>query len=347
MTAFEISSSQAPASGGDQASRLREMFRRHPAEPRDAASAPVTTPIIAITSGKGGVGKTNIAVNLATLLGRQYRITLVDADLGMANADILCGVSPHKRLQHALPTNDGSLHGRMGAHNCTGADLASIGLETPHGFTLVPGAVGVARMADLSASEQRLLLRGLAALETKSRALILDTGAGISSGVLSFLSVADLILVVATPEPTSIADAYALIKCLSQRDLSVSPISLTGKPRARMALVVNQARDQAEAERVHGRIARVCREFLSLSLPLGGWIPRDPQLIEAVMAQTPVVIHAPRTHATAAFKRLAEHLERNWIAQTLSNKAITKEHSASPSRFGILRRLWAGSGLTR
>lgn len=307
-----------PFVAGDQASRLRDLFRPRINGPDDAAlPARRRTPIFAITSGKGGVGKTNIAVGLCTALAPDHSVTLVDADLGMANADVLCGVSVHRRLHHALPAPDGPIHGRVGAHASGDADLASLRVPTPLGFSLVPGSVGVSRVTQLAPAEQRSLLRGLAAVESRSDAIVIDTGAGISPGVFAFLDVADVVLVVATPEPTSIADAYALIKCYCTRPHHAShaaPAMHPGRTAApRLRLVVNQAATDEQGQVVHGRIAKVCREFLKLDLPLAAVIHKDPQVPEAVMARTSVVSAAPRCLASGEIRHLAQSLAREWI----------------------------------
>jgi len=329
MTAFQVPVSAANEPG-DQASRLRELFRS--GGPAPAVTPTKSAPVIAITSGKGGVGKTNLAVNLATVLGEKHRLTLVDGDLGMANADILCGVTPTMRLQHALPLSDGSVHGRTGAHPSAGASLASIGVKTPHGFTLVPGSVGVARMADLHAAEQRQLLRGLAALEARSDLVLLDTGAGISPGVLGFLGVADLVLVLVTPEPTSIADAYALIKCFSHRAEELPPRERAGRGATRIAMVVNQCRGKSEAEAVHRRMHGACERFLGLHVPLAGWVERDARVIDSVMARTPVVRYSPECTAAAGIRALATVIESEWISQSRPEEKA--------GRFDALRRMW-------
>lgn len=327
MTAFQVPVSSET---GDQASRLRELFReKAPAAPVASWSAPV----IAVTSGKGGVGKTNLSVNLATLLATRHRLTLVDADLGMANADILCGVTPSRRLQHALPLSDGSVHGRTGTHPSAGANLASICLQSPLGFSLVPGSVGVARMADLHAAEQRQLLRGLAAVEARSDLVILDTGAGISPGVLGFLGVSDLVLVVATPEPTSIADAYALIKCFSHRAEESPPPERPGRNPTRVALVINQCRSRAEAGSVYRRLLGACERFLGMHVPLAGVIEKDARLADAVMARTPVVRFAPGSSASQGLRALAGVIESEWLTGKVDHTP------ARSGRFAALRRL--------
>lgn len=329
MTAFQVPVQVAP-DAGDQASRLREIFReKAPA----AQVASWSAPVIAVTSGKGGVGKTNLSVNLATVLAERHRLTLVDADLGMANADILCGVTPSRRLQHALPLSDGSVHGRTGAHPSAGANLASICLQSPLGFSLVPGSVGVARMADLHAAEQKQLLRGLAAVEARSDLVILDTGAGISPGVLGFLGVSDLVLVVATPEPTSIADAYALIKCFSHRAEESPPLERPRRDRTRVALVMNQCRSRREAESVYRRLLGACERFLEMHLPLAGVIEKDGRLADAVMARAPVVRFAPESSASAGIRSLAAVIESEWLAPG------KEQVLAKTGRFAALRRL--------
>lgn len=293
--------------GGDQASRLRDLFRIKQASSESTPPGRHRTPIFAITSGKGGVGKTNLAVGLCASLAPSQAVTLVDADLGMANADILCGVSVHKRLNHALPAPDGAIHGRVGAHASGDADLAALRVPTPMGFHLVPGCVGVSRITQLSAGEQRALLRGLASIEARSDAVVIDTGAGISAGVFAFLDVADVVLVVATPEPTSIADAYALIKCYS------SQAREHPSPRQRLRLVVNQAATTEQGQVVHGRIAKVCREFLKLDLPLAGVIHKDAAVVDAVMSRTSVVASSPASQVAGQIKQLARSLAREWL----------------------------------
>ncbi|MBX3389938.1 MAG: AAA family ATPase [Phycisphaeraceae bacterium] len=335
MTAFEVPVLVSPEAG-DQASRLRELFRDG-LPPVSVASW--SAPVIAVTSGKGGVGKTNVSVNLATLLAERHRLTLVDADLGMANADILCGVTPARRLQHALPMSDGSVHGRTGAHPSAGANLASICLQSPLGFSLVPGSVGVARMADLQSAEQRQLLRGLAAVEARSDLVLLDTGAGISPGVLGFLGVSDLVLVVATPEPTSIADAYALIKCFAHRAEESPPCERPGRSPTRVALVINQCRNRREAESVYRRLVGACERFLGMHVPLAGVIEKDGRLVDSVMARTPVVRFAPESSASIGLRSLAMVIESEWLS-TAKELTLGKAGRGNAGRFDALRRMW-------
>jgi flagellar biosynthesis protein FlhG len=171
----------------DQATSLREMARR--TVPRAQT--------IAITSGKGGVGKTNLSVNLsAVLAAMKRRVVLIDADLGLANADILCNVQPRFNLAHVVAGQ---------------RRLAEVMMPVPGGFSLIPGASGLAKMADLAETDRRRIVTDLDSVAENADVLIIDTGAGIGRNVLSFTSSADHVVIVTTPEPTAITDAYAVL----------------------------------------------------------------------------------------------------------------------------------------
>lgn len=329
--------SPADAAPADQASRLRQLIaelgnpvtspafapvsasRIGPGNGNDPAAesaarvervvrtlAPVagrTVPIIAIGSGKGGVGKTSSAVNLCVALSALgLRATLVDADLGMANADVMCGITPGRRMDQTV-AQPHSVYGDAGART-----LSQISIKVPtvpgKSFVLVPGAAGVARMADLAESQRLALLDQFAALEAESDVLIVDTGAGLSPGVTTFLMAADLTLVLATPEPTSIADAYALIKCLR----TCSRVTRHARQDASIALVVSQARDEQEALSVHQRIDAVSRRFLRAPLPLAGWVRLDGAVGVSVRQRAPLLTSNPQAPAAGDLRRLAIQL---------------------------------------
>ncbi|UCD74460.1 MAG: MinD/ParA family protein [Phycisphaerales bacterium] len=238
---------------------------------------------IAVSSGKGGVGKTNLAVNLAVAMSRfGLKVCLLDADLGLANADVLCNVTPRLNLEHVVT-------GR-----CRLAELMVLG---PGGFRLLPGASGVAGMANLDTRRRHLLVEQLAALERTVDIILIDCGAGINSNVSAFAAAAHTVLVVTTPEPTSMTDGYAMIKTL-----------LRQSPRAQVQVVVNMAATLEEARQVFGRLDRVSRTFLRRPLEWGGAIPSDPLVAEAVRQRVPFTLYAPDGWATAAIHRISRRL---------------------------------------
>ncbi len=335
--------SVAPPSQSDQATRLRALVRdakKAPARPAQPAPLPPASerprrvddwgrprpapppaptsvragfgqgvPVIAIASGKGGVGKTNIAVSLAASFARRgQRAILLDGDLGLANADLLCNVSVRKHLGHVLSGE---------------RDVADILIETPGGFRLAPGAAGVAH-ALLAAAEQRRsdLLARLSGLEEEADLLVIDCGAGVGPVVQAFTRAANVVLVVATPEPTSIADAYALVKTLVGSDTEGA-----GRPSVR--LVVNQARSVEDARHVHGRIGSVARRFLATEIPLAGWIPVDPNVPAAVRARACVALESPRSPASRALLSMGRAL-----SDELAPAATVRSRSG-----GLLARL--------
>lgn len=271
----------------DQASRLREMVRAF-SQGTAKQSEPQARrcPVLAITSGKGGVGKTTLAVNLSIALAqRGAKVTLVDADLGMANADVQCGLNPARRLEMAV-AQDGSRR-----------TLPELAIEAPGGFRLIPGSVGIARMAALSTTQQSDVIAQLSLVSASSDLIIIDTGAGISPGVLGFALAADLVLIAVTPEPTSIADAYAMTKCLRLWDPTVQP---------RLSLVVNQARHDDEAREVHERIDAVAAKFLKQRVPLAGSIRTDVSIPAAVRSRRPFMLERTDSPASRGVWSLSE-----------------------------------------
>lgn len=262
-------------------------FRPRPASRGQDSAAPAgpvrLARAIAITSGKGGVGKSNLAVNLAvalTRLGR--RVCLLDADLGMANADVLCNLSPAQNLLHVLT-------GR-----CRLTDAMTL---APGGFRLIPGVSGVAGMADLGTRERAFVLRQLEVLESVTDDLIIDCAAGIASNVLAFAAASTSTIVTTTPEPTAVTDAYGMVKSLLRR-----------REDAEVMLVVNMAESEAEALAVFERMNRVSLSFLGRAITFGAAVPFDPAVGAAVRHRLPFTLFAPDAPATRAVERLASRL---------------------------------------
>ncbi len=247
--------------------------------------------VLSVTSGKGGVGKTNVSVNLAyslTKLGK--RVLLLDADLGLANVDVLLGLAPSLNLFHLF-------------HE--GAKLDDIIYSTPYGFPILPASSGVGEMLELSTGQKLELLESMDALEDKLDYLIVDTGAGINENVLYFNLAAQEKLIVLTPDPTSLTDAYALIKVLKYNH---------GVDRFRV--LVNMAPTPNAAREVFIKLYRACDQFLSgVSLDLLGAVPFDPAVRQAVIRQQPFCHLLPESEASASLRLAAERIT-TWEAAT-------------------------------
>jgi flagellar biosynthesis protein FlhG len=297
---FPGSSGEATLSS-DQAERLRRLVAAprstQQADPMSTAHAMSVSPekarervrsvrlarAIAVSSGKGGVGKTNLAVNLAVSYAQMgQRVVLLDADLGLANADVLCGITPRATLEDVV-TGDRTLEEVM--------------VHAPGGFRLVPGASGVSRLADMGQLQRRSVLEQLMALERTTDVLIIDTGAGIGANSMAFAAAAHTIVVATTPEPTAIADAYVAIKTLAARGV-----------RDGLQLVVNMAMSEDEGRAVHARMDRVARAFLSMRVDYAGSIPHDTAVPMAVRRREPVLVGAPQAPASRAIRQLSRVL---------------------------------------
>ncbi len=274
----------------DQAQSLRRMAAKK--RPQTGGGDLRT---MAITSGKGGVGKTNVVVNLALELARVGRkVLLIDADLGLANIDVVLGLAPKYTINDVI-------HGEK--------TLDEIVVEGPRGIKILPASSGVSELSQLTNDEKLMILQELDAYETDADTVLIDTAAGISDMVLYFNTAAQERIVVATGEPTSLTDAYALIKVL-----------YTQRQERRFKILVNNVPDAKAAKEVYRKLAMAADHFLGgLSLDYLGFIPTDPAVNKSVMQQKALVEAFPNSPASQAFKRLAINMVNLPMEQTSGN----------------------------
>ncbi len=246
--------------------------------------------VISVTSGKGGVGKTNVSVNLALCLSKLgRRCVILDADLGLANVDVVLGLTPERNLFHVF-------------HE--GVSLSDILYPTQYGFSILPASSGISEMLSLSTGQKLELLEAMDVLEDSVDFLIVDTGAGINDNVLYFNLAAQERLVVVTPEPTSLTDAYALIKVLKLRH---------GVDK--FHILVNMAKSEKSAKDIFAKLYNACDHFLTgVSLDLVGAIPQDKAVRQAVIDQRPFCSQSPDSEASQAMLRVARNLVQ-WTPQ--------------------------------
>lgn len=240
--------------------------------------------VIAVTGGKGGVGKTNVSINLSVSLAAMgRRVALLDADLGLANIDVLLGLKPNKNLEDVL------------AGDCS---LMDIMLTGPGGIRIIPASSGTQQMTMLGSMEHAGLIHAFSEISDQIDVLIVDTAAGISDSVVSFVRAAQEVLVVVCDEPSSITDAYALIKLLN-KEYNVD----------RFRVVANMTRTTQEGRNLFNKLTQVTERFLDVTLQYVGNIPFDESLRKAVQRQRPVVDLSPRSKSAIAFKQLAEKVD--------------------------------------
>jgi len=254
----------------DQAAGIRTMRKTKPKPVR----------VIAVTSGKGGVGKTNLSVNLGVAisqLGR--RVVLLDADMGLANVDILLGLSPEYNLSHVLQGEK---------------TLSEIMLDCPAGLRVIPASSGIQQMSELSTIEQAGVIRAFSEIDQNLDVLIVDTAAGISSSVINFTRACQEIIVVVCDEPTSLTDAYAYIKLLN-RDYGLN----------KFHVVTNMVQSGQQGQQLFAKLSKVTNKYLDVTLNYVGDVPYDDYLRKAVQKQTPVVEAFPRSSSAQAIRNLA------------------------------------------
>jgi flagellar biosynthesis protein FlhG len=272
----------------DQAERLREMMRnRNSVQEKPARTKDVKkTRIVTITSGKGGVGKTNMSVNMALAYARLgKKVVVMDADLGLANVNVMLNMVPKFSLYHVIRKQK---------------TMKEILLETEYGISIVAGASGFSKIANLSEIERQDFINELDTL-SNADIIIIDTSAGVSSNVLDFIAAADDAVIITTPEPTAITDAYGIIKIIATE---IDNLNMGLK------LVVNRVKSVVEAKKVADRMTSIAGQFLNLKVEYLGFIYDDPAVSHAVLRQRPFMVVDPKCRASLCVQHIVERMEK-------------------------------------
>ncbi len=272
-----------PMYNRDQAEGLRRMVQPRPVR------------VFAVSSGKGGVGKTNVSVNLGVCLNELgHHVALMDADMGLANVDVLLGLQPKYNLSHLLSGE---------------RSLEEIIVEGPGGLKVVPGSSGLQRMSELTVGEQAGVIRAFSEIGSDIDVLIVDTAAGISGSVVNFARACQEIFLVVCDEPTSMTDAYAFIKLLN-RDYGVF----------RFQILANMVPDERQGLALYTKLCKVTDRYLDVALNYLGAIPQDDYLKKSVQRQGPVSLLYPQSKSAQAFRALARKAEALPMSDAVSGR---------------------------
>ncbi len=272
----------------DQASELRELMQKRleRQESKNSSENNHKTRIIAVTSGKGGVGKTNLSVNMAIAYSQAgKRVILIDGDLGMANVNILIGTAPKANLLDVMNNR---------------YTMNEIVCDTEYGFQFVPGANGFSRIANLNEAELAHFSEEFMQLASAD-IIIIDTGAGIAQSVLGLLTAADEIYVLTTPEPTSITDAYGIIKIIATEMIDNRP---------NLKLLVNRVHSASEGKRVAEQIISIAQQFLNYEIEYLGFIYDDAAVSTSVLRQKPFIVAQPNAKCSMCVKHIVGRIEK-------------------------------------
>jgi flagellar biosynthesis protein FlhG len=280
----------------DQAEKLRKMVKEQTA-PRNVAR------VITVTSGKGGVGKSSISVNLAIALSRLgNRVIVLDADFGLANVEVMLGIRPQYNLADLM---------------FRGKSLTDIITKGPENIGFISGGSGIQELTNLTKDQIVYLIQKLVELDERADIIIIDTGAGIADSVLEFVAASSEVLLVATPEPTSITDAYALLKTLNRKtDISLQDTVIK--------MIANRIDNYEEGKELYDKLSLVVSKFLDLKLEYLGALPQDNSVSKAVMKQKPALMLYPNSQFSSTVSSFAEILCDNEISKLHSRNGIAQ-----------------------
>lgn len=277
----------------DQAQGLRNIIKASQTRP--------LARVITVTSGKGGVGKSNTAINLAVSFTRMgQRVIILDADFGLANIEIMFGTVPKHNLSDLI---------------YNGKSMSDIITWGPENVGFISGGSGIVGMSNLSRDYLTYIIQNLAQLDAMADVIIVDTGAGISDAVLEFLVASGEILLVTTPEPTSITDSYSLLKALCRHE-RFSPSSTLIK------VIANRVESEEEGKNLFSKLNAVVARYLKIPISYLGSVPQDTELRNAVMQQLPVSIKNPKAKSALAYENIANILMNKESKQTIQKRGM-------------------------
>jgi len=304
----------------DQAEKLREIMKRkkdgtvssRPSSSKSNVKPSDKARVITVTSGKGGVGKTNLSVNMALAFARLGRkVVVMDADLGLANVNVMLNMIPKYNLYHVIKKQK---------------TIREILVETEYGISIVAGASGFSQIANMGEEDRKDFISELDSL-SNADIIIIDTSAGVSSNVLDFIAAADDAVIITTPEPTAITDAYGIIKIIATEYDSVN---------MGLKLVVNRAKGAAQAKSVADRMINIAGQFLNLKLDYLGFIYDDISVSHAVLRQKPFMVVDPKCKASICVQHIVERMDRNKPGETAGFGAMFKRLFKSSQRENVV-----------
>ena len=282
----------------DQADNLRNLINRNNLE-QATKKVELSSRVITVTSGKGGVGKTNFSLNLAIQLSRfNKKVVIIDADFGLANIEVLFGILPKYNLADVLSGEK---------------DVEEVLTDGPMGIKFISGGSGLKELSNITEKQLNYFINNFSYLDAISDIIIIDTGAGISKSVVNFIKASDETIIVTTPEPTSITDAYALIKTIKEE-------SFGGIPDFKV--VVNRADDDNEGDEIFNKISRASSKFLGVHLQNLGYIPYDKFLVKAVKHQQPATLCFPNCEFTKSIEKITNILMDVTVEQSSDKSGI-------------------------